>query len=154
MPVVQGVVDSLVSPEFATLQYVLDEAGPFPTGDYTRDHFTTSGAFLLPAGDYDIGGTYGAIVAVAGAIPPSAGLRFGWQDALTFPWGDVYDPRICQIVLQHFLPIPARYVTTLMQDCASLDTLITWPVLIGSGARVGLHVEPGWSVDLYFMCVL
>jgi len=154
MPVTTSVVEALTAPPFASLILVLDQSGPYSTGDYTLDTFNTSGAFLLPAGTYGIGGTYGAIVAARGLFPPGAGVSFGWQDEQTFPFGDVYARRIAQLVLQHFLPIAGKWVTTQLQDIKTLEETVFWPVLVLSGARVGLHVEPGWSVDLYYFCVL
>jgi len=155
MPVSQSIVDSLAAPPLAALQPVLDTNGPYSTGDYTLASFTTNGAFLLPAGTYDVGGTYGVIAIVRGAIPAKAGVRFGWTSFPDFfPWGAQYDRRICQLVLQHFLPITGSYITTAVNDVNTLAWTMLWPVLIGSGARLGLHVEPGWSVDLQYLCVL
>lgn len=155
MPTSTSIIDALAAPPFATLNPVLDEGGPYPTGDYTLTSFFTSGAFLLPAGFHDVGGTYGVIVNVNGAIPPAAGVTFGWVDSFTaIPFGDIYHRRVCQLVLQHFLLISGSWVTTFMTDINSFPDTNFWPVLVGSGGRLGLHVEPGWSVDLQYLCVL
>jgi hypothetical protein len=154
MPALTSVVDELTQPPFASLNAVLDLNGPFGTGDYNIDSFYTDGSFLLPAGSHDIGGTYGVIVQV-GLVPPQVGFRIGWNDVLgTAGSGDEWERRICQLVLQHYLPLGGFWIPTLVQDLNLVSTYVAWPVLVLSGSRLGLHVDPGWSVDLYFMCVL
>jgi len=154
MPTITSLIDEAISPPFATLNPVLDSNGPYATGNYNIDSFTTTGAFLLPAGTYDIGGTYGVLVRVA-TVAPAVGVRTGWADATgVASGGDEWQRRICQLVLLHWLPIPSLWIPTMVQDLNMFDTLVAWPVLLGSGSRLGLHVDPGWSVELFFMCVL
>jgi len=154
MPTAVDVIDALTAPPFAALQQVLDTGGPYAAGDHTLTTFTTGGAFLLPAGTYDVGGTYGVIVRVNGTIPPGAGFKIGWSDPLSIYIENVYEQPIVQVVQQHVLPITGAFVTTTIQWVNSLEAYVPWNVLLGSGARVGLHVEPNWAVDLYYMCVL
>lgn len=154
MPTVTDIIDTITAPPFASLQQVLDTNGPYGPGDHTLTQFHTDGAFLLPAGTYDVGGTYGVIVRVNGAIPPGAGFDVGWSDALSIYVENEYEQRIVQVVQQHLLPITSAYVTTTLEDVYRLEQWIPWAVLLGSGARVGLHVTPNWHVDLFYMCVL
>lgn len=154
MPTVTDIIDTITSPPFASLQQVLDTNGPYAAGDHTLTQFHTDGAFLLPAGTYGVGGTYGVIVRVNGAIPPGAGFKIGWSDPLSIYVEDEYEDPICQVVQQHQLPITSAYVTTTLEWVSRLEEWIPWNVLLGSGARVGLHVEPNWAVDLFYLCVL
>ena len=154
MPSPTDIIQSITSPPFASLQQVLDTAGPYGPGDHTLTQFTTNGAFLLPAGTYDVGGTYGVIVRVNGTIPPAEGFKIGWSDPSSIYVENSYYNPIVQVVQQHLLPITSAYVTTTIQWVNQLESWIPWNVLLGSGARVGLHVEPNWHVDLFYMCVL
>jgi hypothetical protein len=154
MPLPTGVIDTVATPPFALLNPVRDTNGPYGYGDHTLVNFHTDGAFLLPAGNYDIGGTYGVIVDFNGTIPPYLGSSIGWSDPLSFPKGDRYERRFCQLVLEHYLPIGGAWVPVMVEDVPFLTMFFSWPVLIGSGGRLGLHVEPGCSVNLRFMCLL
>lgn len=154
MPSVTSVIDTVTTPPLASLQQVLDTNGPYAAGDHTLQQFHTNGAFLLPAGDYDIGGTYGVIVQ-ASAFPLAAGRLLGWNDA-TYPTisGDSYRDRIAQICLLHQLPITGAWIISETFDVHLPSQLFLWPVYIGSGGRIGLHVFPNFAVELFYMCVL
>lgn len=154
MPTVTDIIDTVASPPFASLQQVLDTGGPYGAGNHTLTTFHTDGAFLLPAGTYDVGGTYGVLVRVNGTIPPKEGFKIGWTDPASIYDESQWQNPICQIVQQHQLPITSAYVSTTVQWIYTLLTWVPWNVLLGSGARVGLHVEPNWAVDLFYMCVL
>lgn len=149
-----GVIDTVTTPPFAALQQVLDTLGPYSGGDHTISQFHTNGAFLLPAGNYDVSGTYGVIVQ-ASTFPARAGRTLGWNDA-AFPTisGDTYQDRIAQVCLLHNLPITGATVITETFDATLPQQLFMWPVYIGSGTKIGLHVFPGFAVELFFMCVL
>lgn len=154
MPTSTSIIDTVATPPLAALQQVLDTNGPYAGGNHTLDHFTTNGAFLLPAGSYDIGGTYG-VLAQASTFPLSAGRLLGWNDA-TYPTisGDQYFDRIAQICLLHQLPITGAWIISQTYDLFLPSQLFLWPVYIGSGGRIGLHVFPHFAVELFFMCVL
>lgn len=154
MPTSVSVIDTVATPPLASLQQVLDTNGPFGSGDYTLSQFHTDGAFLLPAGNYDIGGTYGALVQ-ASTFPVRAGRTVGWND-VTYPTisGDTYEDRIAQLCLLHQLPITGAWIISQTYDIFLPSQLNLWPVYIGSGGRLGLHVFPGFAVELFFMCVL
>jgi hypothetical protein len=155
MPSAVSLIDTVAQMPFALLNPVRDEHGPYGVGDYNIDNFLTSSGGMLPSGTYDIGGTWGLHVAVEGTIPASAGWRTGWNDPTGVAGsGDEWERRICQVVLLHYLIIPSIWIQTQVVNVNRIKQLIEWPVLVGSGARVGLHVDPGWQVDLYFMCLL
>jgi hypothetical protein len=154
MPAPTGVVDALTTPPFALLNPVQDTNGPYAAGNHTLTNFHTDGSFLLPAGTYDLGGTYGVIVNFNGVIPPQLGYSIGWDGPLFAAEGWRYDRRFCQLVLQHFLPIPGAWLTVSIDEVHFLSEMFSWPVLIGSGSRLGLHVEPGSSVNLQYLCLL
>ena len=149
-----GIIDTVSSPPLAALQPVLDLNGPYAAGDYTLPNFRTDGAFLLPGGTYDIGGVFGVIVEIT-RIPPAAGLTFGWNDT-SFPIasGDYYYDRMVQLCLLHTLPITGATIITERHEVHLVQELFLWPVLIGSAAQIGLHVNPGFACDLFFMCLL
>lgn len=155
MPTSVSIIDTVTTPPLAALQQVLDTNGPYAAGDHTLSQFHTNGAFLLPAGNYDIGGTYGVLV-TASTIPARAGRTLGWNDPVNFPniTGDQYEDRYAQLNLLHQLPITGAWIISQTYDASYLYQLFLWPVYLGSGGKLGLHVTPGWEVDLYFMCVL
>jgi len=155
MPTSTGIIDLLSTPPFASLQQVLDTNGPYGPGDYTLSSFTTTGGFLLPAGTYDLGaGVYGVLVQVT-SVPSTTGLNFGWNDA-TFPTasGDEYLDRMVQVCLLHQLPITGAYVITDVRDIHLVQELLLWPFLLGSTAKLGVHVNPGFECDLFFMVIV
>lgn len=154
MPATVGIIDTVTTPPFATLQQVLDTGGPYSGGDHTLATFATNGAFLLPAGVYDVSGTYGLIVQ-ASAFPARAGRTLGWNDA-AFPTisGDTYQDRIAQVCLLRTLPITGATVITETFDITLPQQTQLWPVYIGAGIKLGLHVFPGFSVELFYLCVL
>lgn len=154
MPQVTDIIDTVASPPFATLQQVLDTNGPFTGGDHTITQFHTNGAFLLPAGNHDVSGTYGLIVE-ASTFPASAGRVLGWNDA-SFPTisGDEYLDRIAQVCILHDLPITGATIITATYDVRLPVQAILWSPLIGAGTKVGLHVFPNFAVELFWLCVL
>lgn len=155
MPAPTGIVDVLSTPPLSLLQQVLDTGGPYAAGDHTLTTFTTGGAFLLPAGTYDVGGTYGIMVVVNGAIPVHWGYTIGWDGGVGPVFdGFVYENRIAQVNLQRQLPISGAWATTEIFDTHAIAALFLWPVVIGSAARIGLHVQVGIAVDVFYMCVL
>lgn len=154
MPDVTSIIDTVTTPPLAALQQVLDRNGPFPGGDYTFSTFRTDGGFLLPAGDYAVGGTYGAIVQ-ASTFPAAAGFEVGWNDS-SFPTqsGDEYEDRIAQLLLLHQLPITGAFVISATFDIHLPSQLVLWPAYVGGGTRIGLHVFPNFAVEIFYMCVL
>lgn len=154
MPTTTDIIDTVATPPLAALQQVLDTNGPYAAGDYTLSQFHTNGAFLLPAGNYDVGGTYGVIVQ-ASTFPLAAGRILGWND-VTFPTisGDTYIDRIAQVCLLHQLPITGAYVISETFDVHLASQFFLWPAYIGAGTKIGLHVFPNYAVELFYMCVL
>lgn len=156
MPSITDVIDAIATPPLASLQQVLDTNGPFGPGSHTLTQFHTDGAFLLPAGTYNISDTYGCIVQVNGVFPPAAGFQKGYVDpfGVIFGTGELYHDLIAQFNLLHTLPLTGAKLITERHDIHFNEELILWPGLIGSASTVGLYVGPNWHVDLYYMCVL
>ncbi len=154
MPSTVSIIDAITSPPFVTLQQVLDTNGPYGPGDHTLTDFVTNGAFLLPAGTYTISDTYGVIVQVNGVIPPDAGFKIGWNDVSILASGDTYEDPIAQVVLLHTLPITGAKVIYAIETIRLISQTIYTPLLVGTALTLGLHVEPNWHVDLYYLCVL
>lgn len=154
MPQFTGVIDAIAFPPLGTLQPVLDTGGPYYAGSNERDTFTTNGAFLLPAGTYQVHGTYGVVVVINGSIPITWGYEIGFGSGGAI--GDEgwrYDNRICQLVPMHQLFTgvfaPMDYI-----DVHYLPYMTLWPFRLIGGDRLGLYVSPGIAVDLYYLCVL
>ncbi len=152
MPATVSLIDAVTALPLDALQQVLDVLGPYTAGDYTLGAFATSGGFLLPAGAYPVHGTYGVIWQATGLFPAAAGSTIGYSDPLTFPVGDYYQERICQLVPLIKLPTTGLWMHTDIVDAHSLRGMITWP-LHYADQRLGLHVDPAWTVDLYYLCI-
>jgi hypothetical protein len=154
MPSITDIIDTVASPPLASLQQVLDTNGPFAAGDHTITQFHTDGAFLLPAGNYDVTGTYGVLVEVS-TFPAHAGRIDGWNDA-AFPTisGDTYLDRIAQVCVLHNLPLTGATIITMTYDVHLPVQLFLWTPLLGAGTKIGLHVFPNFAVELFWMCVL
>lgn len=153
MPVPTGIIDTITTPPLSVLQQVLDTNGPYGAGNHTLTSFHTDGAFLLPAGTYDIGGTYGVLARVSGSIPAEFGFVIGWNDSASQDESFYYE-RFAQIVVQRQLPITGAWVSTSILSLHTIQLLELWPLFIGGGSRVGLYVAPGCAVDLFYMCLL
>jgi hypothetical protein len=154
MPTTTGIIDTITTPPLAALQQVLDTNGPYAAGDHTLANFHTNGAFLLPAGTYDVGGTYGVLVQ-ASLFSPGGGRNLGWND-VSFPTisGDNYIDRIAQVCLLHQLPITGAWIITQTFDIHLASQMCFFSPYIGSGGRLGLHVFPHYAVELFYLCVL
>ena len=155
MPSATSVIDVITTPPLASLQQVLDTNGPYHAGDHEIVSFHTNGAFLLPAGDHDVSGTYGVLV-IATTIPAAAGHTIGFNGLISGQDRscDLWHDRIAQVCLFHQFPISGAWLNTDIFDVHYASQLILWSVFVGSGGRIGLHIFPNWAVDLYFMCVL
>ncbi len=156
MPVSTSIIDTIASPPIAALQQVLDTGGPYGPGSHTLPNFATNGAFLLPAGVYPIAGTYGVLIVVNGAIPGGISRFPGWigpGGSLTED-GTHYATRICQLMVQHQLPITGAQITTDERNMFEISMLTLWQGIIDAPNRIGIHVAPNFAVDLFYMCVL
>lgn len=153
MPQPTGIVDIVTTPPLAALQQVRDTNGPYGAGVHTLTNFHTDGAFLLPAGTYDIGGTYGLLSRISGAIPIEWGTADGWTDFASQDEAYFFN-RIAQVVVQRQLPITGAWVTTEKFDMHYLQQMVLWPLFVGGGTRVGLYVAPDIAVDVFYFCYL
>lgn len=152
MPTPGGVIDQFLHPPLGLLNPVLDEAGPYGPGSSTRSTFVTSGAFLLPAGTYQVSGTYGVIAVPNGAIPTVFGIDLGWNDAgYPLASGDHYRERFGQINVIHQL-LSGVTVITQQFDLDTLENFALWDVALP--AAIGIWVNPSMNMDLYYLCVL
>jgi hypothetical protein len=154
MPNTTGLIDALAFPPLGTLLPVLDTGGPYAAGDHSLTTFTTAGAGLLPAGTYQVHGTYGVIVVPNGAIPVTWGHSTGFDGGGALGnEGDVYENSFCQLVPEHqvlsgfYLPLDRVQINT-------VPGYMLWPFRLIGGDLLGLHVYPGVSVDLFYLCVL
>jgi len=155
MPSGQGVIETLATPPLASLQQVLDTNGPFAGGDHVIPSFTTSGAFLLPAGTYPVAGTYGVLVRAA-TIPPEAGFIIGFNGIVggqDVSQNKFRDP-IAQLCLVSSLPITSAKIVTDIFDVQYATQLFLWDARFATFEAIGLHVFPNFSFDLFWMCVL
>lgn len=154
MPVPVGVIDSIAFPPLGLLNPVLDTGGPYGAGDHTLSTFTTSGAFLLPAGTYQVHGTYGVIVVPNGAIPASWGYSIGYDSGGALGGeGFIYHNRFCQVVPMHQV-LSGFYLPLELHDVHTVPSYLLWPFRLIGGDLLGLHVSPGVAVDLFYLCVL
>lgn len=154
MPDVASIIDTLATPPLGALNPVLDTSGPYAFGDHTLTTFTTTGSMLLPAGTYQVHGTYGVIVVPNGAIPTAWGYRTGYDSGGALGGeGHTYYNRFCQVVPQHQLA-SGLYLPLDLLDVHSIPWYTLWPFRLVGGDRLGLHVEPAIAVDLYYLCVL
>jgi len=155
MPSPTDIISSLATPPLVSLQQVLDTGGPYGGGDHVLDNFTTSGAFLLPAGTYAVAGTYGVVVR-ATTIPAAAGHTIGFngivggQDIDMDVWHDT----IAQLCLLKSFPITGAIYPIQVEYIHLATELVLWNGLTAAPNHIGLHVFPNWAVDLYYMCVL
>lgn len=154
MPVVTGVIDSIAFPPLGLLNPVLDTGGPYSFGDHSLSTFTTGGAFLLPAGTYQVHGTYGVIAVVSGAVPLAWGYDIGYDSGTTIgAEGIRYENRFCQLVPLHQV-LSGFYLPVDRLDMHYILDSLLWPFRLVGGDLLGLHVEPGIQIDLYYLCVL
>lgn len=154
MSVGTGIIDSLGTPPLGSLNAVLDDTGPFTAGSWSFNTFHTSGAFLLPAGTYQVHGTYGVIVVPNGAIPITWGYTIGFDSGGALgPEGTRYENRLCQVVPMHQI-LSGALVPIDIVDVFTVPQIITWPFRLIGGDQLGLFVAPGIAVDLYYLCVL
>jgi hypothetical protein len=154
MPVDSSVIDAIAFPPLGALAPVLDTGGPYASGDHTLTTFTTTGAFLLPAGTYQVHGTYGLVVVPNGAIPAAWGYDIGYDSGGALgSEGAIYHNRFAQIVPMHQV-LTGFYLPLDRLDVHTVPWYTLWPFRLIGGDQLGVHVEPGVAVDLYYLCVL
>jgi len=149
-----GVSQLLVNPPIGLMDPIRDEHGAFAAGDHTiTDFLTTSAHGVLPAGTWPIGGTFGVIVAPT-VFPVTWGYDIGYDSGSPVGFeGWTYENRFAQLVVMH-QAISGAFIPVQVVDCFRVQTYIPTAFVPVSGDRIGLHVSPGISVELYFMCLL
>jgi len=154
VPTLSGIIDSLVIPPIGTLIPCLDSGGPYYAGSWSFNTFTTPGAGAMPAGTYSVHWTYGVIAIVNGTIPAGWGWVDGFDSGSALgSEGYYYHNRFCQIVPMHEL-LSGLLCPMEVIDVHRPFQINTWPLRLIGGDQLGLHVSPGISIDLYYLCVL
>lgn len=154
MPLPTTIIDTVFSAPLGLLNPVLDTGGPYGAGSHERDTFITNGAFLLPAGTYQVHGTYGVIIVVNGAIPPTWGYAEGFRSGGALSDEGVrYDNKFCQVVPLH-QALSGAFIPVSYTDVHYIPFLVEWPFRLAGGDRLGLWVSPGIAIDLYYLCIL
>lgn len=142
-----GVIDFFLHPPLGVLTQRLDYFGPY-SGNVTRTQYSsTPGPIFTPIG---VNLTFGVIVQLNGAIPAGWGYTSGWEDPLGLLDENMYDERLCQLVVQHQL-IGGAWITTQLLEVRSFPRLIMWEVAFPG--RIGLLVAPGLAFDLFYLTV-
>lgn len=154
MSLVTTIAQLLVHPPLGAMVPALDADGPYTEGDYTKQTWRTAGGTMAPAGTYNVSATYGVVVNLRTAPPPTWGYDIGWSSHPVLDYsGYTFHNRIAQIVLQRqlltglLINVAETHVHQYMQP-----TL--WDLDVVGVLRFGLHVEPGLEVDLYWLCLL
>jgi len=150
-----GVADVLIRPTISVQNAILDENGPYTAGSHTiTDFLTTTAHGLLPAGTWPIGGTYGVVVSVNGAIPITWGYSQGYDSGGPVGFeGWRYYNRFAQVVSMH-QDLGGAFITIQVEDVHYIQQWIPLIWIPLGGDRLGLHVSPDIAIDLYFMCLL
>lgn len=149
-----SVIDQVLSPPIGSLNPVRDTNGPFTSGVHTFTSFTTDGAFLLPAGTYDIHGTYG-LIATPTNVPTPWGVEQGFDSAGFWSQeGWRMDLRWAQLVIEHQL-FSGAFAPVEFRECHYLAEMMLWPFRLIGGDQLGLWVPPGGaSVHIDYLCLL
>lgn len=139
MTVTSGVIDFALHPPLGLLTPHSDSSGPYTGFSNTLTTFSGS----VPVAD-----TYGVYV-TSDVVPGPWGIYGGW-DGPGSETGDLFQPRIAQLVVQHQLST-GLWVTTQMEDIVQTGQLVLWAEALPG--RLGLAAEPGCSVQLYYLRV-
>jgi hypothetical protein len=154
MPLPLTVIDGVFTAPLSLLVPVLDAGGPYGFGSHERDTFVAPGGFPLTPGTYQVHGTYGVIIVVNGAIPPTWGYAEGFRSGGALSDEGVrYDNRFCQAVPLH-QALSGVFVPVAYHDVHYIPYLIQWPFALNTSDRLGLYVSPGIAIDLYYLCIL
>jgi hypothetical protein len=152
--VLQSIIETVTQPPFATLHSALDLNGPFGAGDHTFTSFSASAMTGWPAASHSVYDTLGVLAVVNGTIPIHLGYTMGWIDPTGTDDETIYQRRFCQLVLQRRLILTGLWLTVDRQDMYTTRLFMPWPTRMASQGRLGLHVEPGISIDLHYLVVL
>lgn len=147
MPSISGVIDQFVHAPLGGLVNQLDGNGPFASGDHTITDWKKGGLSGVP-----LAVTYGVLVIINGAIPLYWGSVLGATLGGGTPFnGELWQPRIAQLVVQHQLNVlgGGPFITTQIVECHTTGTLVLWDIALPG--KLGLYVAPGISVDLQFL---
>jgi len=144
MTLPQAIIDYAFSPATGFLNPHLDTAGPYGAGNHTLTTWTPAGFGAQP-----VSATFGVTLQFNGAIPAHLGLQIGYDDGGLIVT-DRFDLTLVQLVVQHQFAGGACVVTQL-EEVHILPSTRRWVEALPG--RVGLHVLPGISVDLFYLRV-
>lgn len=139
MPVTSGIIDFALHPPLGLLTPHSDTSGPYSGLSNTLTTFSGT----VPVAD-----TFGVYL-TADTVPSPWGLQIGWNGPGSES-GDIYVPRIGQIVTQHQLS-SGLWVTTQQTDIDQVAQLVLWDMALPG--RIGLALEPHCTMQLYYLRV-
>jgi hypothetical protein len=139
-----GVIDVLDRLPIGILTPRLDGNGPRGAGNWQVDTWDDAGTTR------NVSDTFGCIVEINGAIAVELGRTPGFSDGGTVDL-ETYEDRICQFSVMHQM-LGGAWIATQVADLYIAPTLFRWVEALPG--RVGLYVDPTWSIDLYFLRAL
>lgn len=132
-----SLIDYALFPPLGLQNSFFVTASPFSFGSHT---FTTFN------GVTPVSTTHGLYVTID-TVPVPWGIQDGWQGPGSES-ADVYIPRVGQVVVQHQLG-SGLWVSTEMIDVNVNGQMLQWQVALPG--RIGLFVEPGCELQLYYL---
>ncbi len=139
-----GIVDTITHLPLGVLKPHADELGPYGPGNHVLDTFFFSGGGFTP-----VNAAFGVVVQISGGIAPKLGRQFGFSDGIDVNL-DVFELRICQLAALHQM-LGGQWIASQVESVRYAPQLFRW--VEASPGRIGLYVEPSWSVDLYYLMV-
>jgi hypothetical protein len=136
-----SLVDYLLAPPLGVLEPVLDTRSPWLEGSHSIST-TYDGT---PVAD-----TFGCIIAATG-IPIGWGYDVGYKDVSEGLDARRFVPFYCQLVTVHRLFDGSPVFSQVVYIDQGIS-VITWDVALPS--LVGLYLQPGWEIDLYWLRAL
>lgn len=139
MTVTSGIIDFALHPPLGLLTPHSDTTGPYSGLGNTLTTFS---------GTVAVADTFGVYV-TSDVVPSPWGVYLGWNGPGS-ETGDLWVPRIGQLVVQHQLST-GLWVNTQLEDIVQVGQLVLWDVALPG--RIGLAAEPGVSMQLYYLRV-
>lgn len=139
-----GIIQSFTQLPLGLLDASLDSAGPYGPGSHSLTTWSQGGTVR------NVNDTFGVIVQINGAIAPKLGLVPGFDDGGTVQL-DLFQMRICQIA-QLFQLRSGIWVPADSRNIFYAPQLIRW--VEDQPGKIGLYVQPTWSVDLYYLITI
>lgn len=136
-----GLIDLVLTPPLGSLEAVPDGRNPWLAGQHSI-------IVTDPAGP--VSDTYGVVF---GAItqPLAWGYKLGYRDISEGLDARVYVPAFAQAVAVHTL-LDGSPVFSQIEWLEQTITLMRWDVALPS--MLGLYIQPGWEIDIYWLRLL